>query len=354
MARGNSERMMESASATAAEESNISSIDFYLLCQYAFAALHIRYGLPHIFLASGDAQQHGAKDLAADLPGGGVGNVGLDALLNGHVSDERGAGGVGAVEYHADEMLARPGGNDGAALPLGEHQTAGRGRLGMGEHLAHIPFLHHHAFIQNGHMAAYILHHAHLMGNDDDSDAQLLVDAADQLQNGVGGGGIQGAGGLVAQQHLGVGGQSTGDGHPLLLPAGELGGVGPGLVRQSHQFQQLFSPPLGLPFPHARQLQREADVAQAVALHQEVEALKDHGHISAHGAQLTLGETAQIAPVHDHASLRGTLQHIDAAHQRALARAAHADDAEDIPVRNGQRHVFQRRDLSLRASEGLG
>ena len=62
------------------------------------------------------------------------------------------------------------------------------------------------------------------MGDVDEGDAHLLLDALEldlhilaQLQ-------VQGAQGLVQQQHLGPVHQGPGDGHPLLLSAGE--GVG--------------------------------------------------------------------------------------------------------------------------------
>ena len=72
------------------------------------------------------------------------------------------------------------------------------------------------------------------MGDDDDGDAQLAVDVLQKVQNALGGEGIQSAGGLVAEQNLGVIGQSSCDGHALLLSAGELGGIGVRLVLKSH------------------------------------------------------------------------------------------------------------------------
>ena len=83
------------------------------------------------------------------------------------------------------------------------------------------------------------LDHAHLMGNDHHGDAQLLIDIPDQLQNLMGGVGIQSTGGLVAQQHLGLGSQRTGNGDALLLAAGQALGVDVGLVGQTHTGQQL-------------------------------------------------------------------------------------------------------------------
>ncbi len=53
------------------------------------------------------------------------------------------------------------------------------------------------------------------------------------------GAGVQCAGGLVGQDHRGVPRQGPGDGHPLLLAAGELAGQVLPLVRQAHPLQGL-------------------------------------------------------------------------------------------------------------------
>ena len=50
---------------------------------------------------------------------------------------------------------------------------------------------------------------------------------------------VQGAGWLVAQQQLGILGQGPGDGHPLLLTAGELCREVAHPVRQPHGAQHL-------------------------------------------------------------------------------------------------------------------
>ena len=87
-------------------------------------------------------------------------------------------------------------------------------------------------------MTAGGFHHAHLMGDDNDSDAEFLIDLPDELQDGIGGLGIESTGGFIAQQHLGVGGQRPRDGDTLLLAAGKLGRVGRGFIAQAHQLQQ--------------------------------------------------------------------------------------------------------------------
>ena len=241
----------------------------------------------------------------------------------------------------------------GRRIALREHQPPRRVGPGGGEHVADAAFLHHPAAVQNGHVAADVLHHAHLVGDDDDGDAHFGVDIADQLQDGVGGLGVQRAGGLVAQQHLGVAGESSRDGHSLLLSAGQLRRVGVRLIRQAYDLQQLRGALFRIRLFHARQLQREANVAQARALHQQVEALEDHGDIPPLGPQLLFGQCADIHAVDQHLPVGGAFQHVDAAHQRAFARAGHADDAVDIAVADGKRHVRQRRHVPRGGMEGF-
>ena len=48
---------------------------------------------------------------------------------------------------------------------------------------------------------------------------------------------VQRGGGLVEQQHLRVHGQGAGDGHPLLLAAGDLPGLGIDVGGHTHLFQ---------------------------------------------------------------------------------------------------------------------
>ena len=188
------------------------------------------------------------------------------------------------------------------------------------------------------------------MGDDDHGDVQLLVDVPDQLQYLSGGLGVQGTGGLVAQQNLGVGGQGTGNGHALLLAAGQLGRIGVCLVRQANQLQQL-APALFRVGPlYTGDLHGEADVTQAGALHEQVEVLEDHSDVPASGAQLDGGHGVQPLAVHDDLALCGALQQVDAAHQRALARAGHTDNAVDVSILNGQGHILQ----CVHASVGTG
>ena len=65
----------------------------------------------------------------------------------------------------------------------------------------------------------------HFVRDQDDRDAQLLIDFLQQLENAGGRLRIQRAGRLVAQQHFRIVGQCPRNCDPLLLPAGQLRGI---------------------------------------------------------------------------------------------------------------------------------
>ena len=72
-------------------------------------------------------------------------------------------------------------------------------------------------------------HHGHAVGGKLLHDRQHL---ADHFR-------IQGGSGLVEEQNVRVHSQRPGDGHPLLLTAGQLGRKGRGFVQQPHSLQKL-------------------------------------------------------------------------------------------------------------------
>ena len=191
------------------------------------------------------------------------------------------------------------------------------------------------------------------MRDDHHRHAQLPVELFQQFEDRARRLGVERGGRLVAQQHLRVAGQSAGDGHALLLPAGQLHRISPGLVRQLDQLQQLLRPPARRVFFDAGQLQREADVLQRGALHQQMEALEDHAHGFAGAAEFCGAHRGQIPAVEQHLPAVRALEQVDAAHQRALARAGQADDAEDLAVRDPQTDIVQSADLRIGAAEAL-
>ena len=180
------------------------------------------------------------------------------------------------------------------------------------------------------------------MGNQHHGDAQLGVDPLEQLQNALGGHGIQRAGGFVAQEHFGIAGQRPGDGDPLLLAAGQLGGIGGGFLFQTDDLQKLHHPLVGLLLGHACDLQRIAHVPGHVLLHQQVKLLKDHRHAAAGLPELLFVHGQNVLPVDEHLPVSRHVQPVQAADQRALSGTAHADDAVNVAPLDGQADVAER------------
>ena len=89
---------------------------------------------------------------------------------------------------------------------------------------------------------------------------QLAVDVADQPQDAAGRLRIQGAGRLIAQQHLGIIGQSPGNGHALLLSAGKLRWIDIRFVAQVDERQQILHLRADLRLAQAALMQRKSYV----------------------------------------------------------------------------------------------
>ena len=135
-----------------------------------------------------------------------------------------------------------------------------------------------------------------IVGNDDDGLAGGAAGILQQLQDALAGDIIQRAGGLVTEQELGVFRQRPGDGHPLLLSAGKLIGIGVGLVGQTDLFQQ--GPRLLLrllPVPPQHMDLRIREVFQNGEMGKQVEALEHQPEAGPRPLQLCPGGIAHPA-----------------------------------------------------------
>ena len=123
------------------------------------------------------------------------------------------------------------------------------------------------------------------MGDVDDRELHLLLDALDEFEDLGLDGHVQGRGGLVTDQDIRVGGEGDGDDHALPHAAGELMGIIPEAlfrVGDAHQIQQLQRPGLRL-LPGRRAVEEDALHDLLADGHGGIEArhrvLKDHGDV---------------------------------------------------------------------------
>ena len=178
-------------------------------------------------------------------------------------------------------------------------------------------------------------HHGHL----------LLSQRPDDLEDFPGQLGIQGGGGFIEKQDIRMHGQRPGNGHPLLLPAGQLAGIRVRLVGKPHLLEQGRRLPAGLVLAspshpdggfgqvlHHRHMGKQIEVLKHQpkpaadllqhrpgAVHAAVCPLAGgHGH---HG-QILIRDTAGIHP----------LQQGQAAQEGGFAGAGRADDGQHFPL----------------------
>ena len=131
--------------------------------------------------------------------------------------------------------------------------------------------------------------------------------------------------GLVGKDQLGLGQHRPGDGHPLLLAAGELVGVFFQLVVDAQQLRHL--PQKRLVRLLAVQLQGHGDVVEDCVLVQKVELLEHEAHVpAAEGRHFGIGIGVEVLAVEDHLARGGLVQAAEDVQQRGFPRAAAADD----------------------------
>ena len=171
-----------------------------------------------------------------------------------------------------------------------------------------------------GHLAG----EAHFVGDHQHGDAgvgQLLH----QFQNLAHHFGVEGAGGLVEQDHVRIHGKGTGNGNALLLAAGQALGVDIGLVGQTHTGQQLVGA-LGNGFL-VLQLEQAGGQFQ-VLLHgqvgEKVKVLEHHAHLLAHSVDVGI---VYLHPFKLDGAGGGDLQPVQAAQKGRFAAAGGANQA---------------------------
>ena len=199
-----------------------------------------------------------------------------------------------------------------------------------------------HHTIHKTHDAFGIGRHVGLMRDHQHGDAVVHVQAPQQLHDLAAALGVQVAGGLVGQQHGGLGDDGAGNGHALLLPARQFGRCVVFPARQADRCQRLAGGRAACAGRFAAVQQGQLHVLLRRGARQQVEALK-------HKAQIAAAQTrALVAPqgFHMHALEQvfaggGGVQAAQRVHGGGLARAAGAHDGDKVTGLNVQVHAFE-------------
>ena len=144
---------------------------------------------------------------------------------------------------------------------------------------------------------------------------------------------VQCAGGLVGQQDVRVVDEGAGDGHPLHLAAGHLGGVLVQLVAQTHFLQCLGGPAAALGTRYAGDGQCQLHVGQHGLVGDEVVALEHKADgVVAVGVPVAVGVLFGGDAVDDEVAAVVPVQTADDVQQGGLAGAAGAKDGDELAV----------------------
>ena len=160
---------------------------------------------------------------------------------------------------------------------------------------------------------------------------------------------VQSGGRLVEQQHLRVHGQCPGNGHPLLLTAGDLPGLCVDIGGHTHLFQifQCLLPGLLLAALEDLHLPHHA-VFQHCHVVEQVEGLKHHAHMRAVFRRVD-APARHIGAVVEDLAAAGGFQQVDAPQQGGFTGAGSADDGNHVALLDSKVNIPQ----NLMGAEGL-
>ena len=176
---------------------------------------------------------------------------------------------------------------------------------------------------------------------DNDHRAALLRQIEHNVQHLADHFGVKGCSHFIEQQNFRVHRQCADDGNALLLAAGQLPRVAPGLVQQVHAVQQGLGFFLYLVFGTLGHLERsQHNVVQHAQMREQLIALEYHADALAQTRQPLAAIGDSLIAQADAPALGG-LQRVDAAQQRALAAAAGAYHHDDLAGTDGKADVIQ-------------
>jgi len=186
------------------------------------------------------------------------------------------------------------------------------------------------------------------MGDHDDSHAELGLQLAQESKDRFAGGGIQIAGGLVGEKNLRAIDESAGDGHALLLAAGEFGGAVAKTMCEANALEGFADTRWALGPIHFGEAKWEFDILFEGHAREEVERLEDHADgVAAIAGEFYRGKSRDVLTMRGDRTGCGAIQAGDEIEERGFAGAGGAEECEELVVGNGERKFVDRADGSF-------
>ena len=175
-----------------------------------------------------------------------------------------------------------------------------------------------------------------------DDRASLVVQPGEQLHDLQGRFRVQVAGGFIRQNEIRIVDQAAGDGHALLLAAGQLRRPVPQPLAQADHRGQGVAAFFGLPVDAALVVQRHLDVLDDRQLRNQVVRLEHEADpAGANPRQFAIVHLGHVVVAQEVRAGRGLVQATQEIQQRALPRAGRAHDGDVIALGHFQRNAAQ-------------
>src|SRR5262245_55061034 len=194
-----------------------------------------------------------------------------------------------------------------------------------------------------------------LMSHDQDGDA-LIVELLEERHDLDRGATVEIAGRFVREKHCGFGDERTGNGHALLLPAGQLAGLMFGALRETDSLQGRSRERTGIKLPAGAVVeQRQLDIFERAGACQEVKTLEDEAELLV----TQIRERVAIQAVNVYASeeivaARRGIQAANEVHERGLAGSGSSHHREHLAALDLQVDATQRMHFVMAHAIDLG
>ena len=181
----------------------------------------------------------------------------------------------------------------------------------------------------------------------------MPTEVAEKLADGFAVGGVEVAGGLVGQEHGGVGDEGSADGDALLFAAGHDVGAVLAAVGEAEAVEELvhFSVEVGLLVEH----EGEGDVFPGGEGGDEVEGLEDEADLAAaEEGEVVVGEAGDVLAFDDHVATVGAGEAGHEVEEGGLAGSGGAHDGEEPAALDFEGDAGEGGDGAVALLEGLG
>ena len=183
---------------------------------------------------------------------------------------------------------------------------------------------------------------------------ELAVDVRQQIEDRAGGLRVERRRRLVAEQQNGLGASPARAQCRYAASGRRTVPRDSGHPCRRYRRDREFGDPRAMSAFDPGDLERQLDVGRGRSRRQQVEVLEDHADAEARRCAARGGQRRMSRPSTVTLPESGRSSRVDGADERALARAALADDAEDLTPGHGQRHVVKRTDGRCPGAVALG